>query len=88
MVSEHLIDYNRENRIGISETIFCQDKSISQIKNICNDLNINNTTFFTRLKEDKYKNHYSINIIAARDFKVSLRLTLFDFLGPQFFHPL
>jgi len=55
MVSEHLIDYNRENRIGISETIFCQDKTISQIKNICNDLNINNTTFFTRLKEDKYK---------------------------------
>ena len=61
MVSEHLIDYNREKRIGISETIFCQDKSISQIKNICNDLNINNTTFFTRLKEDKYKK-LNINI--------------------------
>ena len=55
MIVEHLIDYNRENRIGISETIFCENKSISQINNICKDLDINKTTFFTRLKEDKYK---------------------------------
>ena len=55
MIAEHLIDYNRENRIGISETIFCENKSTSQINNICKDLDINKTTFFTRLKEDKYK---------------------------------
>ena len=55
MIVEHLIDYNRENRIGISETIFCENKSISQINNICKDLDINKTTFFTRLKENKYK---------------------------------
>ena len=55
MIVEHLIDYNRENRIGISETIFCENKSISQINNICKDLDINKTTFFTRLKVDKYK---------------------------------
>jgi NCAIR mutase (PurE)-related protein len=55
MIVEHLIDYNRENRIGISETIFCENKSISQINNICKDLDTNKTTFFTRLKEDQYK---------------------------------
>ena len=55
MIVEHLIDYNRENRIGISETIFCENKSTSQINNICKDLDINKTTFFTRLKVDKYK---------------------------------
>ena len=55
MITEHLIDYNRENRIGISETIFCENKSIGQIKNICKDLDINKTTFFTRLIDNKYK---------------------------------
>ena len=55
MIAEHLIDYNRENRIGIPETIFCENKSTSQINNICKDLDINKTTFFTRLKVDKYK---------------------------------
>ena len=55
MIVEHLIDFNRENRIGISETIFCENKSTSQINNICKDLDINKTTFFTRLKIDKYK---------------------------------
>ena len=55
MIVEHLIDFNRENRIGISETIFCENKSTSQINNICKDLDINKTTFFTRLKVDKYK---------------------------------
>lgn len=55
MITEHLIDYNRENRIGISETIFCENKSIGQIKNICKDLDIKKTTFFTRLKDNKYR---------------------------------
>ena len=55
MITEHLIDYNRENRIGISETIFCENKSIGQIKNICKDLDIKKTTFFTRLMDNKYK---------------------------------
>ena len=55
MITEHLIDYNRENRIGISETIFCENKSIGQIKNICKDLDIKKTTFFTRLMYNKYK---------------------------------
>ena len=55
MIVEHLIDFNRENRIGISETIFCENKSTSQINNICKDLDINKTTFFTRLEVDKYK---------------------------------
>ena len=55
MLNEHLIDYNRKNRIGIAETIFCENKSIDQIKNICNELDVKKTTFFTRLTEDKYK---------------------------------
>jgi len=55
MITEHLIDYNRENRIGISETIFCENKSVGQIKNICKDLDIKKTTFFTRLKDNKYR---------------------------------
>ena len=33
MTKEHLIDFDRKDRIGIPETIFCQDKEINQIKN-------------------------------------------------------
>ena len=67
MIVEHLIDFNRENRIGISETIFCENKSTSQINNICKDLDINKTTFFTRLKIDTYKKQvfiYGISLTA------------------------
>ena len=44
MTKEHLIDFDRKDRIGIPETIFCQDKEINQIKNICNDLDKEKTT--------------------------------------------
>jgi len=54
MTTEHLIDFERKNRIGIPETIFCQDKDINQIKNICNDLDEQKTTLFTRLTVNKY----------------------------------
>tara|TARA_Y100001960_G_scaffold61163_1_gene63914 strand:+ start:1207 stop:1857 length:651 start_codon:yes stop_codon:yes gene_type:complete len=54
MTKEHLIDFDRKDRIGIPETIFCQDKDINQIKNICNDLDKEKTTFFTRLSINKY----------------------------------
>jgi hypothetical protein len=54
MNKEHLIDFDRNNRIGIPETIFCQDKDTNQIKNICNDLDNDKTTLFTRLSMDKY----------------------------------
>ena len=54
MTKEHLIDFDRKNRIGIPETIFCQDKDINQIKNICNDLDKEKTTLFTRLSIEKY----------------------------------
>ena len=50
----HLIDFFRKDRIGIPETIFCQDKDINQIKNICNDLDKEKTTLFTRLSINKY----------------------------------
>lgn len=54
MNKEHLIDFDRKDRIGIPETIFCQDKDINQIKNICNDLDKEKTTLFTRLSINKY----------------------------------
>lgn len=54
MKNEHLIDYDRKTRIGIAETIFCADKSLEQIMNICSDLNVNKTTLFTRLSDEKY----------------------------------
>ena len=54
MTKEHLIDFDRKDRIGIPETIFCQDKDINQIKNICNDLDKEKTTLFTRLSIEKY----------------------------------
>ena len=54
MTKEHLIDFDRKDRIGIPETIFCQDKDINQIKNICNDLDKEKTTLFTRLSSNKY----------------------------------
>ena len=54
MNKEHLIDIERKKRIGISETIFCLDKDVSQIRNILNDLDKNKTTLFTRLSEQKY----------------------------------
>ena len=54
MTTEHLIDFERKNRIGIPETIFCQDKNIKQIKNICSDLDEQKTTLFTRLSINKY----------------------------------
>ena len=54
MNKEHLIDFDRKDRIGIPETIFCQDKEINQIKNICNDLDKEKTTLFTRLSINKY----------------------------------
>jgi hypothetical protein len=54
MKNEHLIDYDRKNRIGIAETIFCEDKNSDQICNICYELDINKTTLLTRLTYDKY----------------------------------
>ena len=54
MTKEHLIDFDRKDRIGIPETIFCQDKDINQIKNICNDLDKEKTTLFTRLSINNY----------------------------------
>ena len=54
MNKEHLIDFERKNRIGIPETIFCLDKDSNQIKSICRDLDKNKTTLFTRLSLDKY----------------------------------
>ncbi len=55
MQTEHELDLNRKNRIGISEAIFCKDKSVRQISNICDVLNKKDSTLLTRLSEDKYK---------------------------------
>jgi len=52
---DHELDFERKNRIGIAESIFCQNKSLSQIINILKDLNKQETTLFTRLEENKYK---------------------------------
>ena len=56
MQKEHLIDFDRKNRIGIPETIFCLDKDVIQIRNIFNDLDKSKTNFFTRLSTEKYSN--------------------------------
>lgn len=55
MKIEHELDLNRKKRIGLAEAIFCKDKSLKQIINICEDLDKKDTTLLTRLTEDKYK---------------------------------
>ena len=55
MNKNHELDFERKNRIGIAESIFCQNKSLSQIIDILKDLNKKETTLFTRLEENKYK---------------------------------
>ena len=54
MTKEHIIDFDRKDRIGIPETIFCQDKDIKQKENICNDLDKERTTLFKRLSIEKH----------------------------------
>jgi len=71
MQTDHELDLNRKERIGLSEAIFCKDKNIKQIINICKDLNKKDITLLTRLSEDKYKklpskikNFISYNLIS------------------------
>jgi len=51
----HELDFERKNRIGIAESIFCQNKNLSQILGIIKDLSTKESTLFTRLDENKYK---------------------------------
>ena len=54
MSKEHELDFNRKDRIGLTEAIFCKDKTIKQISNICKDLDKKNATLLTRLNKNKF----------------------------------
>ena len=60
MPKEHELDLERKERIGLSEAIFCKDKTIKQISNICKDLDRNKATLLTRLSKEKFKSLPSI----------------------------
>ena len=53
MHKEHELDFNRKERIGLSEAVFCKDKSVAQISNICKDLDKKRPTLLTRLSKEK-----------------------------------
>ncbi len=50
----HLLDHQRLERIGISEAILCEGKSIKQINNICKELDKNIATLLTRINPDMF----------------------------------
>ena len=51
-MTEINLDFSRENRTGIAEAVFCEGKSLAQLKMICAALEAaNKTMLFTRMDE-------------------------------------
>ena len=50
------LDFERENRTGVGEAIFCSGKSISQLQAICDRIrNADKSMLFTQLSEDQFR---------------------------------
>lgn len=50
------LDFERENRTGVGEAIFCSGKSVSQLKAICDRIrNADKSMLFTQLSEDQFR---------------------------------
>ncbi|MFP6806323.1 MAG: nickel pincer cofactor biosynthesis protein LarB [Pseudomonadales bacterium] len=55
MTDEIKLDFDRENRTGLAEAVFCQSKSLQQLKTISNELEANDKPMlFTRLAPEIY----------------------------------
>jgi len=50
------LDFERENRTGVGEAIFCSGKSVSQLRAICDRIrNADKSMLFTQLSEDQFR---------------------------------
>ncbi len=50
------LDFDRENRTGLGEAVFCSGKSFSQLQAICHRLrDADKSMLFTQLSEDQFK---------------------------------
>ncbi len=50
------LDFERENRTGVGEAIFCSGKSVSQLHAICDRIrNADKSMLFTQLSEDQFR---------------------------------
>ena len=50
------LDFERENRTGVGEAIFCSGKSVSQLQAICDRIrNADKSMLFTQLSEDQFR---------------------------------
>ena len=55
-LSEVNLDFDRENRTGLAEAVFCQGKSLQQLQDICELINVSGKSMlFTRLEADVFK---------------------------------
>jgi NCAIR mutase (PurE)-related protein len=53
--SEANLDFDRENRTGLAEAVFCQSKSLHQLKEICSQIeNASKAMLFTRLTPEVF----------------------------------
>lgn len=50
------LDFDRENRTGLAEAVFCQGKSLQQLQNICKQINESGKSMlFTKLESDLFE---------------------------------
>ena len=50
------LDFDRESRTGLAEAVFCQGKSISQLRTICETIvKAEKPMLFTRLSASQYR---------------------------------
>ena len=50
------LDFDRESRTGLAEAVFCQGKSISQLRTICDTIvKAEKPMLFTRLSDSQYR---------------------------------
>lgn len=50
------LDFDRENRTGLAEAVFCQSKSLGQLREICGQIiSADKPMFFTRMEADIFE---------------------------------
>ncbi len=55
-INEVNLDFDRENRTGLAEAVFCQGKSLQQLQDICLQINESGKSMlFTKLESDVFK---------------------------------
>ena len=55
-INEVNLDFDRENRTGLAEAVFCQGKSLRQLQDICEQINESGKSMlFTKLESDLFE---------------------------------